>query len=396
MIENESVFVFFDTNIIIGNKYDFNNEYFIALKKYCNMGVIKLLTHRIVFEEVKSNASREIELSAAQLRNFVKQLECLSEIFKMAQYSLLTRDFRKEGWGDIFNSKWDEFLKETNCILLGTESVNIDEIMSDYFAQIAPFEDKENKKHEFPDAIIIKSIKAFVQEEKLQLKVVTSDKGWLNALGNNDSIEIHSTLKSVLDQISKNVDNIMASRISGFIEHSSGEIKEKIIQLLNEDSYTFTDEANYEIDEIINTIIEISTDTISINYISEEGSSVNINCRAGVSIQCSYDDYESAIYDSEEDEYIFLPVCVVKEKHNFEFECTLDLDHTLGNFEINDIEISDDIYLDSLTLQERELITDGMEGFGENNEHICPDCGCILTVDNNTFTGFCSKCSENH
>ena len=59
-----------------------------------------------------------------------------------------------------------KFLEDCKVERLDTGSINLEEILEDYFAVRPPFENSEKKKKEFPDAFIAEEIKKrFANEE---------------------------------------------------------------------------------------------------------------------------------------------------------------------------------------------------------------------------------------
>ena len=63
----------------------------------------------------------------------------------------------------------------------------------------------------------------------------------------------------------------------------------------------------------------------SIDDLTDKTSIFTIICEANISANCYYDDYDNAIWDSEDKEYVFLETIEMREEHNARFACRIEL-----------------------------------------------------------------------
>ncbi len=253
-----------------------------------------------------------------------------------------------------------------DAITLDNNGVNLDDILNDYFSSNPPFEKKEKKKNEFPDAIIISKLKDEFSECR-PVFIVTGDKGFQSAFVDLKGFSCLNSLRDLFNYINKQ-DEMYEEIIAYF---SSSEVQEEISERIKfqlEDDYIEIfgmdcDRKGYcEGFEYTDTFVEEATDVSfklsSINEISEEFILVSVICDANISALCTYEDYDNAIWDSEEKEYFFLEELQQNEIHKAEFECNLNLsvirEGDSVHFKLSSI--SYDLVLDQDTRLERNLV----------------------------------------
>ncbi len=145
---SEIINVFLDTNVFIKMKYDFSNSSLYRLKKYVDLGIVRLFTNEIVLREVEAHIKRDAVEESAHFRNAVKR-HCFSEILNFDEYELLNRDFRGEKWDEIIISKFKKYMDDTDCTILNNDDIELKDIFELYFNCIPPFETREEKSMNF-------------------------------------------------------------------------------------------------------------------------------------------------------------------------------------------------------------------------------------------------------
>ena len=72
---------------------------------------------------------------------------------------------------------FENFIKEIDAEILGTDLIDLDTILDDYFEIKPPFEEGEKKRKEFPDAFIANQVrKRFGDAE--DVAVISNDTGF--------------------------------------------------------------------------------------------------------------------------------------------------------------------------------------------------------------------------
>ncbi len=117
-------------------------------------------------------------------------------------YSYILQVPDKEKASESALSYLERFLSSLKITILDSASVNVDNILGDYFQKRPPFENSEKKKSEFPDAVIAAQIRNSFSTEN-PIIVITKDTGLIDALKAATYCSVFSSLKELFDHISK-------------------------------------------------------------------------------------------------------------------------------------------------------------------------------------------------
>ena len=363
---NYPISIFLDTNIFISQKYDFSdtkNSDFNNLVKMVNDGKIKLYISQIVEHEVKKHIKEdifEIFKEVKKSRNIVLkkisknylQTLVLSNLFSF--YNLKKDDISEE-----IISKFDKFLKDSKASKLDCKDIDPQQIIVDYMDSNPPFENKEKKKYEFPDAFMIAKLKRSFNE-KNPIYVITKDEGFKKAIENIAGLEgKYDNLKDVFDLINR--ENEIYNEIKEFLSNSTHtteileklkeEIKDKLesnsieVDGMRYDRKGICGGFEYEDTEIENVDIN-NFEFKSVDMITDDEVIVSVEVNTLILVICSFLDEENSIWDPEEKEYMFSTWKNIKEKHEVDINCELtfsivnsDEKNQERNYELENIDV---------------------------------------------------------
>jgi hypothetical protein len=191
--------------------------------------------------------------------------------------------------------------------------VNIEEILDNYFDSKPPFEAKQEKKYEFPDAIIISKLKNQFSKEN-PIHIISNDKGFKSAFNKADGFYLYSSLKQFFNSL--NISSKFYNKIKKYLELE--ETHDEVCEFLKEkiEEGIFVDGMDYDrkgitegfdYDEIyIEDVSNISFEFEFVDVIKENKISVTLSCKADISVNCSYLDTDNSVWDSEEKRYIYM------------------------------------------------------------------------------------------
>lgn len=363
--------VFLDTNIFIAAKYDFSDKGIInTLSNFVAAGKIKVYISSIVKGEVEKHIANEV----SKLFNSFKSSR--SSTFETVSENFLTQ----WGFSYLFNkpdkkqmlhemlSAFDAFLLNTGAVILDCTDVDCNQIVSDFFAGKPPFANSDNKKFEFPDAIMVSKLKR-VFNEKNSVHVVSEDIKFREALSNHSGVETFKSLKEVFDLINKE-QKIYTSIIS-FLSEGTIHLK------LCKEIYNALDSKNLDVDGLdcdrkgccdgfdydevyIDSIENVDFEFNSIDEITAQDVKITVTATASISATCTALDVENSAWDSEEKEYVYSEWITVSETHEPQFECEFifninnESEDGLGSFEIKSVGL--DLSLDQDTRTNRIII----------------------------------------
>ncbi|HBL07084.1 MAG TPA: hypothetical protein DDZ33_09215 [Clostridium sp.] len=361
--------VFVDTNIFINAKYDFSSKgSFNILTKYVNEDKIKLFISNIVESEVKKHINED----ASKFYNIFKNAR--KEVLKKISLNLLEdtsiselfKEIEKDTLEIEMISFFDKFKADSKVIVLDSRGVDCNQIISDYFSSTPPFEQKDSKKHEFPDAIMAAKLKSLFNTEN-PICIISSDLGFRSSFEEEEGFTTFKSLKEVFDLINK--ETKIYKDMIGFIDNSDTHkfICNKLTEELNDkeidvDGSDFDRKGvygGYNYEEVyIDDISQVEFEFSSIDNITEDTVNITLSCKASITATCSYLDESNSAWDSEEDEYIYSEWGSIEEKHQPNFECEVIFsiireDEDI-NFELKSIHF--DISLDQNTRVERRDI----------------------------------------
>lgn len=179
----KDITICFDTNIYDNTQYSFSGNFYTTFKKlkkvYPNL---KVYVEPIIYNEVLSHI-RKYAKETAKIAGKLKE-----ELGKLNLYSDSMEALNIECLEDVYftdaKKQFEEFIEFfSNEEIDKTFNYEMAEILVDYFCGLPPFENKKNKKSEFPDALIIQSLKNRFQSHE-NLFIVSNDIGFLEAVKN--------------------------------------------------------------------------------------------------------------------------------------------------------------------------------------------------------------------
>ena len=253
--------------------------------------------------------------------------------------------------------QFDDYMEETDCEILDSKQVQVSELLDDYFNEVPPFEEKKAKKHEFPDAIIIKAIKAFFQQVPERLYIVSNDGGWKAAFAGQPKYEVIDSLDEMLKTVSQFCKEPFADKYISFLSDHSEEIVERIKDRLENDidwiEKVGTDVI--EADEVFDFEVErIRLRDNDFEYVSEEGATVNLSAEVYIKLQYTYNDYTGSFQDDETGDLYNVASGEMTERHKFYLDLSVGIDAEGEDMELSDFSFDDFDLDDNETLLDRK------------------------------------------
>lgn len=264
-----------DTNLFgKKNTYNFKNGKIVEnIKMMSGYSNIKFYMPDIVLNELKSHISENIKTTYKKMENgYLKKYCCKKK-----------EELNKEYMEDIY-----KFIKESKMNILDCgEYSNMKEVNEWYFNTISPFE--ERKKEEFPDAMIVSTIMNYFKKSSDEIIVISSDKGFINAVKKHTNYEVMNSLSPLLEKLF-GFDETKINRIKNFIS------KENILSKRNTYNIITNDETYYDdVDDIEYNInyIDVMEKIDNNNYI------IDVNTNLKFYGDFSLIDYGVSVFDEE-------------------------------------------------------------------------------------------------
>ena len=328
--------VFLDSNIFIAAKYDFSSAgIFNVLLNLVKANKIKLYISSVVEGEVKKHINDEVNAFNSKFK------KARTETFKTVSESYLTQwSFThlfckpdKKQMLEEFNQAFEQLLLSTNAVVLDCTGVDCNQIIEDYFSGNPPFANSDNKRFEFPDAIMISKLKSVFSKDN-PIFVISDDNKFREALKNEPGFTTYETLKCIFDLINR--ENRIYAQVIEFLsqenEHSQICIKiEEAIDAkgIEVDGFDYDRKGicdGYDYDEVyLDSIKGLDFKMSSVDEITVDTVNLTVIVSARISANCLFLDEDNSIWDSEEKEYIFSETREIYEEHEVNYECEIVL-----------------------------------------------------------------------
>lgn len=364
-----------DTNVFEANKFDFGADSTMSLLvKNVQNGKIKLVLSNIVISEVENHICRCVDNVCGKARKLRKEYmdilpeQYLADIGMGIYVQIPDKKTIHQNAKDVFA----RFLEDCKVERLDTSSINLEEILEDYFAVRPPFENSEKKRKEFPDAFIAEEIRKRFGSDEI-VAIVSQDNGFKKACTNSKNHLFFSSLGDLFNTLSKNEEEYTAalelikSNNDSIIQTIRGMIDDCCIEVhgLSYDRHGIAD--GYDYDETyleycylsgmrLHTIDDIDGDIIT----------ASLWIHGNMAVNCYFKDFDNAPWDSEEKEYVFVEVRHILEKHNARFACRIELNSKTEEIRVLPFKI----VLGGDSRKSRVEINDEQEAFYRELENI--------------------------
>lgn len=357
-----------DTNIFDAAKYDFEeNSTLQLLAKYVRSGKVKVVLSNIVVKEAEKHIAEQgmkicsiVQKAKSDMRKIAtKQMMehiGLSDLLEIS----VDKDLVRTKSIDLLN----KYIEDIDAEIMDTKQIDWEAIIEDYFEIRPPFQQGEKKRKEFPDAFIAEQIrKRFGTDETVV--IISNDKGFKTACQNTSNHIFFSSLGEFYNELNKqeqeayeetirvveNIRNRISSEISEYVFYN-----ENIEVIgLSQDKDGIIEGYDYS-ETYLDTIENLSFAVYSVDDMNSRSFIVTIKCKADITANCYYDDYENGIWDSEDKRYLFIETIGVREEHQARFGCRIKIDRETEDIEI----IPFKIILGGDTRKQRYRIADEM------------------------------------
>ena len=343
---NYPINVTIDTNVFDATKYNLgDNSNLRLLVKYVQERKINLVLSDIVIREVKKHIKDQIEnICAIEKRLRKEVLKKSSEHF--INHIGLSRVLENTDDRQLLIDKgielFDKFLSDTNAEILNTDLIKIEKIIDDYFELRPPFENKAEKKNEFPDAFIVSQIRNKFDSYDY-VAVISNDNGFKKAFEEANNYHFYCDLRELYNAINKEEEATYQETLD-VVEKLQYSIIRKIVWNIENCDDIDVRGMSYDKDGVfegfdytdveIHDIADASFNIHTVDELTDEISKLTLVFNANISVDCTYEDYDNAMWDSEEGEYIFGEDSTIREEHNACLAVRIEVNRISGDFTV--------------------------------------------------------------
>jgi len=221
-----------DTSIFRKYQWLFDRGTLNALKQFSD-NATEFIIPKVINDEMIKHFSKA---SDDRLREAKKGIKSLKQFygFRDELFSDFNEQLDMEQYALV---RLDDFFYETGAEIISCADIDSERLVKMYAEIDPPFEDKKDKKEEFPDAIALLTLEAWAEDNKKNVLVVSADAGWI-AFGEGakritvtedlakaiEYFQPHETLNRLKVYFEENaindykIDEIVTSRLTGYIE----------------------------------------------------------------------------------------------------------------------------------------------------------------------------------
>lgn len=168
-----------DTSIFDEKQNGFEFGLLKRLRQFNNSETSFVLSD-IVLQEIETHIRKSATETRSALKNALKEVgnpwAVSKEIRKNVAQSLLGDETPET----ISRKRLDAFIEGTGATVIKSEDhVAVGELVGRYFGCKSPFENKDTKKYEFPDALAVMALDSWAKQNGTKILVVSKDGGWV-------------------------------------------------------------------------------------------------------------------------------------------------------------------------------------------------------------------------
>lgn len=284
--------VFLDTSCYLGFGLNFNNPAFSQLIQLSEEGHIQILTSDIILRELKQNIAKSKNKSLNALKVIEKEYIINNNVNWVEELKESIKNVEE----NIFKQ-----LKECNLKDINIAELNIQNIMNDYFLGNPPFSNKENKKYEFPDAVILYSIVQYLNGDTCY--VISEDDDWKNFCSNYANITFYNRLSSFIDKhvISESSNNPLFEQLRNRIFNDSNFINRCVEDCFNGQDFYHDESVIAEPEIELENIFEITPEESFIIFFDEESKIIEVELYVKIDFSVNIRGYDADCWHKDDD-----------------------------------------------------------------------------------------------
>ncbi len=289
--------IFLDTNIFESAKFSYESDNFLRFLEICKEKSLKLCITDVVQKEVYKRIHFNIKEELERVnKNFIKLILSNLDVSVESKVKLTEKLVEK------ITSDFDNFLSDYDVEVIKS---NFDQslLIDSYFGIKSPF--SEQKKEEFPDAIILLTIKKYREDKGVDVYIASNDSEFQEFCDEN-KIDLYSKLSDLTHKLNMEDPN---QELKELYEKHLDDIKNEIGKSVKSQddfilySYDSIDEVyvdNIKVqDVLVNKLDVIQFDT------DENSIQLEVDISIEFSANASYPDEDTMIHDKEDGVYYY-------------------------------------------------------------------------------------------
>ena len=237
----ERSYIFLDTSIYVQEGYRFQGKSLGKLIELSRDDELRLVVPEIIKKEVAYKLREVADEHVSKLALAIDS-NIIGLISKKDRKRLrLDIELDKEAVVASIVETWNSYCTRCNAESVPISSIKLSEVLVSYFDVNPPFQ-KGRKRHEFPDAFAVSSLRSFAMKaSRRPIYVVSKDNGLLEAFADDSRYRCHSDLSEILDDYNRHTE-AMSPAAHKLIDENTEWIAEAISEQLQEKPHLYATE----------------------------------------------------------------------------------------------------------------------------------------------------------
>ena len=327
--------IFIDSCIFIRENYHFRGQNFGHLILLAKSHQAKVFVTDITVREVEAHIETDISNAIQASKKFQRDARVLRNM-NGSPFEEFFQEICEAESSKILKRQFSTFLDQVLATELDTSEASIKKVFEKYFLKESPFGDGKNK-NEFPDAFAIVTIETWCKTNSERIYVVTTDSGMIEYCETSDCLIPLTKLPEFF--------NIIAShnKATGFLRQllcdNRRKIEEAIAECFCEQGFWIDDQEG-DVEDV--RVDDLTWSNMLVLELNPDTAVVHVDVKTNFSADLTYDDMETAVYDSEDK--VLIPLSTIHKTINqdVDYPATIHVSHNLynsGSFEVDLIEI---------------------------------------------------------
>jgi len=328
--------VFIDASIFIGQNYNYKSAVFESLRRLVKVSNANVYVTDITVREVRAHILEDVSKAIQAQKKFQKDARVFRNI-NDTPFDKFFHEVNEASAIETLNIQLDRFLSELSATVLSTSRVSIDAVFDKYFNKEPPFGDGK-KKAEFPDAFTIAALEDWCEQNTEKIYVASTDTDLKNHCETSDSLIALNNLAEFISIIEFH-DEVLASSVMKLLDRKQDTIIDAISESFCEQGF-WIDDQDGDVNEV--RVNDIEIEKILLLEVNENSAVVQVEVKTNFSADLTYDDLDTASYDSEDKVLIPWQTIDKTVEQDVEYTATLRISHDAGTqdyLEINSVEI---------------------------------------------------------
>ena len=194
--------IFLDTTVFDQNSHNYSSTAFQRLAALVNGNRIKIYITNITQREIESHIKKHVEAAQLSIKAVLNGHRFLKSI-RHPSIEAVNNGLDVEEVTNALLKQFRDWLSEMSVTVLPIGRVSVEEIFERYFESSPPFESKEKKKAEFPDAFALAALEGWCQEHGAKMYVISGDGGMSAACEASRTLKSIKSLPEFLDLLTQ-------------------------------------------------------------------------------------------------------------------------------------------------------------------------------------------------